>query len=126
MKRFIDKEKLLLETFGMGHDCNNCEGNHDSENCRFKNPFSFMDVCEIIDEQEEVDVVPIGDVYWQEVTVVANRQREKGIKTYGHGLEADTQDVFGRLDYIEEELVDALVYLRHLRRALVRTGDDSK
>ena len=53
--------------------------------------------------------------YWDRITDIANRQREKGIAEYGKGIECDTADVITRLDRIEEELIDALMYLEHLR-----------
>lgn len=53
--------------------------------------------------------------YWERITDIANRQREKGISEYGKGLECDSADIMIRLDRIEEELIDALMYLEHLR-----------
>ena len=54
--------------------------------------------------------------YWEKITKLAERQRQKGIKTYGQGLEANTApDVIRRIEYIEEELVDALMYLEWLK-----------
>ena len=53
--------------------------------------------------------------YWGRITAIANRQREKGISEYGKGIECDNADIMTRLDRIEEELIDALMYLEHLR-----------
>ena len=53
--------------------------------------------------------------YWDRITAIANRQRAKGVKEYGRGVEDDTAGINVRLDRIEEELVDTLMYLEHLR-----------
>lgn len=57
----------------------------------------------------------MNNPYWERITVLANRQRSKGLKEYGRGVEDDTADINVRLDRIEEELIDALMYLEHLR-----------
>lgn len=63
------------------------------------------------------EVKPINP-YWERITVIADRQRSKGLKEYGRGVEDDTANVDTRLDRIEEELIDALMYLEHLRDAI--------
>lgn len=70
----------------------------------------------IVDETHKDDPVNKSDnPYWDRITAVANRQRSKGLKEYGKGVEDDTADINVRLDRIEEELIDALMYLEHLR-----------
>lgn len=49
--------------------------------------------------------------YWANIEAIAGRQRKKGIETYGKGLEANPADIMTRLTYLEEELVDALMYI---------------
>ena len=56
--------------------------------------------------------------YWEKITGIANRQRAKGIKAYGRGLEDNKLDALNRIEYIEEELVDALMYLEWLKEGL--------
>lgn len=70
-----------------------------------------------VDEQNEphVENDSVKNPYWDRITVIANRQRSKGISEYGRGIEDDTVDINVRLDRIEEELIDALMYLEHLR-----------
>ena len=48
--------------------------------------------------------------YWQNIQAIADRQRQKGIDTYGQGLEENQADLVTRLTYLEEELIDALMY----------------
>jgi DNA-binding SARP family transcriptional activator len=55
------------------------------------------------------------NIYWKRITYLAAIQRYKGIETYGKGLEEDTADVITRIERIEEELIDALMYLEHLK-----------
>ncbi len=57
--------------------------------------------------------------YWERITEMSNRQREKGIKTYGQGLEMfTTPDAIKRIEYIQEELIDGLMYLEWLKEIL--------
>lgn len=59
--------------------------------------------------------------YWEKINAIAERQRAKGMNTYGQGLEMNTADIVTRLEYLQEELIDALMYCEwikdHLRRA---------
>jgi hypothetical protein len=63
---------------------------------------------------------PVNNPYWDRITAIANRQRAKGVKEYGRGVEDDTADINVRLDRIEEELIDTLMYLEHLRDGINR------
>ena len=56
--------------------------------------------------------------YWDRITQLAEKQRAKGINTYGQGLEANPADVLTRIQHIEEELIDALMYLEWLKEGL--------
>lgn len=62
----------------------------------------------------------MNNPYWENVTKIANKQREKGISEYGQGLEANKAAVLDRINYIEEELVDALMYLEWLKDGLTK------
>lgn len=62
--------------------------------------------------------------YWERITQMSDRQREKGIKTYGQGLELfTTPDAIKRIEYIQEELIDGLMYLEWLKEKL--KGEDA-
>lgn len=60
--------------------------------------------------------------YWQNIQAIADRQRKKGIDTYGHGLEANPVDIMTRLTYLEEELVDALMYIEWAKDYIAHIG----
>jgi hypothetical protein len=53
--------------------------------------------------------------YWDNISALSERQRKKGIETYGRGLEDDTAGMMTRIERIQEELIDALMYLEHLK-----------
>ena len=55
-------------------------------------------------------------MYWKNITEIYSKQRAKGIKTYGQTLEQNTSlTTEERLTMIEEELIDALMYIEHLK-----------
>lgn len=60
--------------------------------------------------------------YWANIEAIADRQRQKGIDTYGQGLEANPADIMTRLTYLEEELVDALMYIEWAKDYLSHLG----
>lgn len=60
----------------------------------------------------------VKNPYWSRICKLAENQRNKGVKEYGRGLEADTAEIDVRLNRIEEELIDALMYIEHLRDAV--------
>lgn len=61
--------------------------------------------------------------YWGEICKIQARQTEKGLAKYGKRLE-DNEDlgVIERLEYLEEELIDGLMYIEHIK-ALFRKDD---
>lgn len=61
--------------------------------------------------------------YWENITRLAERQRAKGIETYGYGLEDNPAEVLTRIEYIEEELIDALMYLEWVKEGLNGKGE---
>lgn len=56
--------------------------------------------------------------YWERVQVLADRQRKKGIDTYGQGIELNPAEAVKRLEHLEEELVDALMYCEWIKDKL--------
>ena len=61
--------------------------------------------------------------YWERITATAERQREKGLREYGQGLEAHPADIVTRLNYLEEELIDALMYCEWIKEKLGGKAD---
>lgn len=65
----------------------------------------------------------MNNPYWDNICKLADKQRQKGIDTYGQGLEANTKPNFEeRIEYIEEELIDALMYLEWLKDGRKNNG----
>lgn len=60
--------------------------------------------------------------YWRRITAIADRQRKKGIDTYGQGLERNTADMLTRIEYLEEELVDGLMYCEWIKDEILNGG----
>jgi hypothetical protein len=61
--------------------------------------------------------------YWERICGMAEKQRAKGMKTYGQGLEDNPMKIIKRLEYLEEELIDGLYYIEHVKEWL--NGTDS-
>ena len=56
--------------------------------------------------------------YWKNVNDLYKHQREKGLSKYGQTLEENTTlSIEQRIEHLEEELVDALQYCEHLKKA---------
>jgi len=57
--------------------------------------------------------------YWDNITDIYNKQREKGLAEYGQTLEDNTAlSPVERITMAQEELVDALVYLEHIKAGI--------
>lgn len=57
--------------------------------------------------------------YWENICEINRRQEEKGRKKYGVPLEENTTLNFEeRIEYLQEELVDALKYCEHLKEGV--------
>ena len=64
--------------------------------------------------------------YWENICKIAEKQRNKGIKTYGSGIEDNPADIITRIEYLEEELVDALMYCEWIKDYVRRVNDGQK
>lgn len=53
--------------------------------------------------------------YWNNVCAMAEKQRRKGYATYGKGLEENKADIITRIEYLQEELIDALMYCEWIK-----------
>ena len=57
--------------------------------------------------------------YWERICKLADRQRAKGIEKYGKGLEANTASILARIQHLQEELIDGLMYCEWLKDYLM-------
>ena len=53
----------------------------------------------------------MNNPYWERVNKIAEKQRDKGIKDYGQGIEMNPADIHTRIEMALEELVDLAMYL---------------
>lgn len=53
--------------------------------------------------------------YWDRICRLSGRQRAKGMKTYGQGLESNPAPFLARIEHLQEELVDALMYCEWIK-----------
>lgn len=54
--------------------------------------------------------------YWQNICEMQKRQTEKGVRKYGQTLEDNTgMSIKERLEYLQEELIDGLMYIEHIK-----------
>lgn len=60
----------------------------------------------------------MSNPYWENITALAEKQRAKGIETYGQGIENNHLPVIERLTYYQEELIDALMYIEWIKEGL--------
>lgn len=67
--------------------------------------------------ETEIELKPINP-YWANICAMAEKQRKKGLETYGMGLESNPADILTRLNYLQEELIDALMYLEWIKDCL--------
>lgn len=64
----------------------------------------------------------MNNPYWKNICAIAERQRAKGISTYGQGIEMNPADVITRIEYLQEELVDALMYCEWIKDRIRGSG----
>ena len=58
--------------------------------------------------------------YWENICEMQKRQTEKGLRKYGQILEENTSmSIIERIEYLEEELIDGLMYLEHIKEMLM-------
>ena len=63
--------------------------------------------------------------YWQRICQLADRQRAKGMETYGQGIESNPMSILERIEYLQEELIDGLMYCEWIRDKLMEMEGES-
>lgn len=119
------------KTWKIGNRCIVCPVCNASMKC---DPFTdgqFMNYCSNCGERLfspfELEVfVKSNNPYWDRVTAIAQRQREKGLNKYGMKLEDNDWPIENRLEYLEEELVDGLMYIEWIKEGFKNGLSDSE
>lgn len=92
------------KAFCMGHSCWDCYARE------YKEP-EKPDVLDSIDRQ----LTALPD-YWANISAINARQTEKGLGKYGQSLEENTTlSRVQRIEHAQEEAIDLLKYLEHLK-----------
>ena len=60
--------------------------------------------------------------YWERICEIADKQRDKGMETYGQGLEMNPADMIERIEHLQEELIDGLMYCEWIKDKLKGDG----
>lgn len=60
----------------------------------------------------------MNNPYWENICAIAERQRNKGLSVYGQGLEDNHADIIERINHLEEELIDGLMYCEWIKDML--------
>ena len=60
--------------------------------------------------------------YWERICEMADRQRAKGLETYGQGLEKNPAEMVKRIEHLQEELIDGLMYCEWIKEKILE-GD---
>ena len=56
--------------------------------------------------------------YWERICGLSAKQRAKGLETYGQGLESNPAAMQKRIEHLQEELIDALMYCEWMKDKL--------
>jgi len=72
--------------------------------------------CSIVDGHSLWE--PKVNPYWERITKLAERQRAKGMSKYGYGLEMNPADILERINHLQEELIDALMYCEWIKEII--------
>lgn len=66
---------------------------------------------------------PVRSDYWANVCEIQKKQTKKGLEKYGQRLEDNVSlSPIERLEYLEEELIDGLMYIEHIKACLRDLG----
>jgi hypothetical protein len=65
----------------------------------------------------------MNNPYWERICKLSEAQRKKGMETYGQGLESNPAAMLKRIEHLQEELVDALMYCEWIKDKLELEGD---
>lgn len=83
--------------------CSHCRGTLLAGNRLYK-------VCPDLYEPEDIE-----NPYWERIKAIAEKQRAKGINKYGVGLESNTAAILERINHLQEELIDGLMYCEWIK-----------
>lgn len=86
--------------------------------CNGKNGFCDDRLCNTCEHYDNTGGRYINDTdnpYWERICRLSKKQRAKGMETYGQGLESNPAAVVERIEHLEEELIDGLMYCEWIK-----------
>ena len=77
-----------------------------------------------IDDEIIIDVLKAQlkaeqNPYWERICKLSDKQRAKGIETYGQGIECNPAAMLKRIEHLQEELIDGLMYCEWIKDKLM-------
>lgn len=103
------------------------ESNHRVPTLRTLKKISDILGCDIRDllpdemKYEKIKEQDNPNPYWERITAIAEKQRAKGVSKYGQGLEANPADILARINHLQEELIDGLMYCEWIKEWVQET-----
>ena len=93
--------------------CSHCQGTVNPNNPRW---VECTDFYEFIPNKTD-------NPYWERICAMSERQRAKGMSKYGYGLESNPDGMLKRIEHLQEELIDALMYCEWMKDELAGMSD---
>lgn len=92
--------------------CSHCRGT-----VPHGNPY-YLKSADLYEPEEPEEPKEPENPYWEKICELAEKQRSKGINKYGKGLEYNTADAIARINHLQEELIDGLMYCEWIKEKL--------
>lgn len=86
-------------------------------NCKYAKNGLREEPCDICDRATHSHWVT-DNPYWERISELAERQRSKGMSKYGYGLEMNPAAIVERINHLEEELIDGLMYCEWIKEKI--------
>lgn len=79
----------------------------------------MCDDCSFLETKRCQDAIIVTSEYWKNICEIWEHQKEKGLNKYKMSLEENTlMDMETRIRYMEEEAIDMLMYMEHIKTML--------
>lgn len=113
----IEEKRKALEDYCDGqYSCDECKCIPNEEGFCFSGPEYLAEL-----NYERVFGTEGDNPYWQRITAIAEKQMAKGMSKYGQGLEANPADILERINHLQEELIDGLMYCEWIKEWVQET-----
>lgn len=107
---YEEKIKALMDYCEAQESCALCKCKPDDKGFCYCGPAETAEL-----NYERVFGNDQANPYWQRITAIADKQRAKGMSKYGQGLEDNPADILARINHLQEELIDGLMYCEWIK-----------